>query len=401
MNFLGLFLTIIYVLIVVKLITFITLSISHYIRSRLQKLTDNNNNRYTVSVIVPCFNEEKTLKNCIHSILLSTYEKIEIIVVDDGSTDKTSQIGRAFAKKHTNISFFSRKNSGKAASLNYGIKKSNGDIIVSLDADSVLDTDAITNALQPFSEKDVAAVAGNVKVANKEKLFGLVQAAEYLAGLNLQRRSLDFLNSLTIIPGALGVFRKSVLIEVGGYSYDTKVEDMDLTVAIQNAGYKVVYEPCAIVYTEAPSKLGDFVAQRKRWIYGSFRVVKKYRNLLFNKNGGRIGNIGLLYSIVFPFLDVFLSALFIISLVSFAVTGNLQSLLELIAVVSIYNILLGMYSLIIDKDHPKLAIGSIFLGIWYYHLVSFITVLSIYAFISSEEEVHTNSHRLGKNFLPA
>jgi poly-beta-1,6 N-acetyl-D-glucosamine synthase len=375
------------------------LSLIHHTRRKApEKLTTYKD---LISVIVPCHNEEKTIANCLQSILENESVSFEIIVVDDGCCDKTAGVVEKFLWEHKNVRLLSKKNTGKADSLNYGISHSCGKVVVCVDADSVLKKDALQKLTCQFSDVNIAAVGGNVKVANKKSLLGLGQAGEYISGLNLQRRSFDILGAMQVIPGAIGAFRKSVIEKVGGYSLDTKVEDMDITIAIQKAGYKVVYEPKAVAYTEAPENLRDFLKQRHRWVYGSFRIIAKYKDLLFSKKGGRVGNLGLTYCAIFPTIDLFLSIAFISTAMGFWAQGNYMQIVYLLGVVIFSHLLLLMYSLLIDRDSVSIIFSSIFLGVWYYHLISLATLVSIYSLITSKKEEHLVFNRLGKNKISA
>ena len=395
MNFSGIFFDLIYFLALYKIIIFLVLSLAHLKKSH--KIEENKNFRPFVSVIIPCFNEEATIANCLRSVLASNYKSFEIIVVNDGSSDRTSLVVREFSRNYSTINLFEKENGGKAQALNFGIDRARGEIIVCIDADSALKADTLAKLIRWFADKKVGAVSGNVKVANKKSFLGLHQAGEYISGLNLQRRSFEILNALQIIPGAVGAFRKNVMDEVGGYSLDTKVEDMDLTIAIQKAGYKVVYEPKAIAYTETPESIRNFIRQRHRWTYGSFRVIKKYKNLVFSRNGGAIGNIGLTYSLIFPLVDLALSALFISTVIKLLLTFDFLSLFQLVVVLTAAHLFIIIYSLLIDKDNFEIAFVSVFLGIWYYHLISAITLMAIYSYLTSKKEEHIISSRLGKN----
>jgi poly-beta-1,6 N-acetyl-D-glucosamine synthase len=395
MNVPNLVLDTIYLLALYKVVFFFVLSLIHFRKS--QKITENENFRPFVSVIIPCYNEEATVINCLKSVLAESHKNIEIIVVNDGSTDKTSSVVKKFSLNQPGVTLYDKQNGGKAQALNFGIAKAKGEIIVCIDADSVLKADALTKLIRWFNDQKVGAVSGNVKVANKKNLLGLHQAGEYISGLNLQRRSFEILNALQVIPGAIGAFRKDVLEKVGGYSSDTKVEDMDITIAIQNAGYKVIYEPKAIAYTETPESLKDFIKQRHRWIYGSFRVIKKYKKLVLSRNGGTIGNIGLMYSLVFPFVDLVLSVLFISTSVKLILSSNFLALVQLVVVLALGHLFIIFYSLLIDKDNFEIAFVSVFMGIWYYHLISAITLMAVYSYVTSKKEEHVVFRRLGKN----
>ena len=261
-----------------------------------------------VSVIVPAYNEEKAIGNTVEALLKLSYVNKEIIVVDDGSTDGTLATVEKYAKNDF-IRVVSKPNGGKWDALNAGVKVANGEFIVCIDADTLLDPDAIQHLITHFSDPDVAAVAGNVKVGNRHGLLTKLQALEYVVGINLYRRSEAYLQNVTVVPGPIGAFRASVLKEVGLFEGDTFAEDADITFKILKAGYKTVYEPRAIVYTEAPTSMTSLAKQRYRWYRGSFQVLSKHKDMAFNAKYGRTGTFVMPWTIfnniVYPWFMFF------------------------------------------------------------------------------------------------
>jgi cellulose synthase/poly-beta-1,6-N-acetylglucosamine synthase-like glycosyltransferase len=206
--------------------------------------------------------------------------------------------------KLPNVRLVQVPNGGKANALNTGVALSRNDLIVMVDADTVVEPGSIHRLVQPFADRDVGAVAGNVKVANRRSLLGKWQHIEYVIGFNLDRRLYDTMGCIPTIPGALGGFRRKALIEAGGLSEDTLAEDTDLTMAIHRAGWRVVYEESARAYTEAPASLGQLWKQRYRWSYGTMQAMWKHRHAVREKS--RFGRGGLpliaLFSVVLPLL---------------------------------------------------------------------------------------------------
>lgn len=241
-----------------------------------------------VSIVIPAFNEEKVIRDTIQSALALTYPQKEIIVVDDGSTDSTLKIARETAISKP-VTVVSKPNGGKWSALNKGVESARGEIIVCIDADTRLDKDAIEPMLRHFNDPKVAAVAGNVKVGNRNKTLTKLQALEYVTSINIQRRGESCLNRITVVPGPLGAFRKSVIKEVGMYSPDTFAEDADLTLNILKAGYRIQYEPGSLGYTEVPTKLKDLAKQRYRWYRGLLQSMVKHKNMVFNSKYGLTG----------------------------------------------------------------------------------------------------------------
>jgi len=235
-----------------------------------------------VSIIVPAYDEDAVIEAALRSLLDLDYPAYEIVVVDDGSTDETAARASALAGDHgrASIRVVSRANAGKASALNAGIALARHEFVVCMDADSRLSRDALRVAMRHFRDPRVGAVAGNVKVANRNTLWSALQALEYIEGLNLARRAQGFLHVVTIIPGPIGIFRRDVLAAVGGYDGDTFAEDADLTLKILTGGWHITYENRAIAWTEAPERLHDLIKQRYRWTRGILQALRKRRDRL-------------------------------------------------------------------------------------------------------------------------
>ena len=351
-----------------------------------------------VSIIIPCFNEELTIKNCVNSLIRQSYTYFEIIIVDDGSSDNTKELGKELANKYPKkVFFYSKSNGGKASALNYGIMRASGEIVVSMDADSIFLRDTLRQLVLSFYNQEVVAVGGNVRVANRSKFIGKYQAVEYINGLNLQRRSFAFMNCMQVISGAIGAFRKDKLLEIGGYSSDTIVEDMDLTVSIAKAGGKVDYNGKAIAYTEAPESIKDFLKQRHRWTIGGFQVLKKHKELLFNPKYKSLGLIGIPYFLLFPWVDVLISTLFFFAILRVLSGGSLMELAFFYLCICLIQGFLTFYSLKMDKEDKKLASIAGIESLWYNHLISFVTVKAGFNFLKGSSVSWNKIPRLGKN----
>ncbi|MFD5478619.1 bifunctional polysaccharide deacetylase/glycosyltransferase family 2 protein [Streptomyces hawaiiensis] len=268
-----------------------------------------------VSVIVPAYNEKECIANTLKSLAQSTHP-IEIIVVDDGSTDGTSEIAREAAHElgMTNVRVIRQDNAGKPAALNNGVRSASHDIVVMMDGDTVFEADTVGQLVQPFADPAVGAVAGNAKVGNRDTVIGAWQHIEYVMGFNLDRRMYDLLRCMPTIPGAIGAFRREAVLQVGGMSEDTLAEDTDITIALHRAGWRVVYQEHARAWTEAPGSLKQLWSQRYRWSYGTMQALWKHRGSLTDKgSSGRFGRVGMPLVVVFqiitpvfaPLIDVF------------------------------------------------------------------------------------------------
>lgn len=230
-----------------------------------------------VTVVVPAFNEERVLEGTVASLLASDHPDLEIVLVDDGSTDGTALLARRLAERHPRVrALILPRNGGKAAALNAGIAGSTRPHVVTVDADTLLAPDALRRLCEALGP-GVDAVASNVKVGNRLKWINVWQSLEYVVGLNLHRRAQAGLGCITTIPGAACAFRRDALLAVGGYSTDTVVEDTDLTLTLLEHGRRVVYEPRAVALTEAPDTVGGLFRQRTRWARGYLQCLWKHR----------------------------------------------------------------------------------------------------------------------------
>ncbi|HEY2069726.1 MAG TPA: polysaccharide deacetylase family protein [Rhizomicrobium sp.] len=257
---------------------------------------------FRVTVIIPAYNEEQVIATTVRGIMASTYKNLEILVIDDGSKDKTLDVLHENFDGESSVTIVGIPNGGKANALNYGLTLAQGSVIVALDADTQFERDTIARLVRWFTEEDIGAVAGNAKVGNRINMITRWQALEYIVAQNLERRALAALGTLTVVPGAVGAWRKSVLVELGGFPPDTMAEDQDLTIAIQREGYGVGFDSSAIAWTEAPQKVRGLAKQRFRWAYGTLQCLWKYRGMMFRPRYGALGLIALPQVWVFQIL---------------------------------------------------------------------------------------------------
>ena len=264
-----------------------------------------------VSVVVPAFNEAKTIGPAVRSLAASVHNPVEVIVVDDASTDGTADVVEALGLP--NVRVVRVPAGGKARALNAGTALARYDLIVMVDADTQVEPESIHRLVQPFADPAIGAIAGNVKVGNRRTLLGRWQHIEYVIGFNLDRRMYDTFGCIPTIPGALGGFRRSALRDAGGLSTATIAEDTDLTMAIHRAGWRVVYNEDARAHTEAPTTVRQLWSQRYRWSYGTMQAMWKHRHAVLERGpSGRFGRRGLPFIVAFtvvlpllaPFMDV-------------------------------------------------------------------------------------------------
>lgn len=287
-----------------------------------------------VSIIVPAFNEEINSVRTIESLLKQDYPKLQVIFVDDGSKDNTFlKVSDAF-ELNSNVKVYTKKNGGKASALNTGIEKADSEFVICIDADTQLKQDAVSELMKKFNLTDAAsginngellpgtvgAVAGNVKVGNEVNIITRWQSIEYITSQNFDRRAFDLLNCITVVPGAIGGFRKEAILKAGGFTTDTLAEDCDLTMRMHRIGYEVRNCNTALSYTEAPETLRQFMKQRFRWSFGVMQCFWKHRDTAFNPKFNNFGMIAmpniLIFQMILPFLAPLADLLLLISLIA-------------------------------------------------------------------------------------
>src|ERR1700756_1119645 len=260
--------------------------------------------RPKVAVLIPAYNEEKVIERTIRAALNSNYPNLRVIVIDDGSKDRTLEVAhKAFAAEAAagEVLILAKPNSGKAEALNYGIEHiGDAELFVGIDADTIIAPDAIARLVPHFINPKVGAIAGNAKVGNRVNLWTRWQALEYITSQNFERRALDVLGAVSVVPGAIGAWRVSAVREVGGFQIDTVAEDADLTMALLRRGYRVEYEDMALAYTEAPTNANGLMRQRFRWSFGILQSVWKHRAVFARK--GALGWVALPNIVIFQIL---------------------------------------------------------------------------------------------------
>lgn len=263
----------------------------------------------SVSVIVPAFNEEGRIKRTVDSLLKLNYPKhlLEIILVDDGSKDNTLNEMQEYSKNNQ-IKIFSKKNGGKASALNLGIKEAKGEIVVSLDADSFVDKNALMNMIGYFNNPKVMAVTPSMKVWKPKNWLQKIQFIEYMFGIYL-RKAAAFLHCIHVTPGPFSAYRKSFFQKYGGYKEGNLTEDIEVALRIQSNHFIIENSANAYSYTVAPSKFNPLFKQRLRWYVGFLNNIWDYKHL-FSR---RYGTLGLFY---LP--SAFLSIFFVASLVFYS-----------------------------------------------------------------------------------
>lgn len=343
-----------------------------------------------ISVIVPAYNEELTVVDSVKSLLMQKYRLYEIIVVDDGSGDNTSQvlidefnmkqISRPIRRKiqctpeeavyitfgyKVPITLIKKKNGGKADSLNLGINASEYPYVVCIDADSMLQSDALEKVASCAMESDdIIAVGGLVRIVNDvvvengeiidyrlpKKLILCMQVFEYDRSFLASRLLFDKFNGNLIVSGAFGLFRKDILIDMGGYQADTIGEDMELIVRMHavaranNMQYRIRYAADAVCWSQAPGSFKDLSKQRRRWHIGLYESIKTHRSMLFNPSYGLLSFISFGYFVVYELLSPYIELFGLVSIIVASMFGliNVPFMLMLLGIYILFNSIMSL-----------------------------------------------------------
>ena len=306
-----------------------------------------------VSIIVPAYNEEVNIVRTIKTLKQQDYPNIHIYFVDDGSKDHTlERVREAFGDDHE-VTILSKPNGGKASALNYGVEACISEYVVCIDADTQLKDDAVRRLMNHFiadEEKRVGAVAGNVKVGNQRNLLTYWQAIEYTSSQNFDRMAYSNINAVTVVPGAIGAFRKAVIQEVGGFTTDTLAEDCDLTMSINEHGYIIENENYAVALTEAPETLRQFVKQRIRWSFGVMQAFWKHRSALFAPSKGGLGLWAMPNMLIFQYIIPTFSPIADVLMIIGLFTGNVVQILSYYALFLVIDASVSIMAYIFERE---------------------------------------------------
>lgn len=377
------------------------LAIAQWFHSkRRKKLYSNNFFQPSVAVVIPAFNEEKVIVKTVQAILASNYRKFEIIVVDDGSEDGTHDLLEEAFQNNSQVSIYQKGNRGKASALNFGIEKTRAEIIITLDADTLFRRDTISKLVRNFVDRRIGAVAGNAKVGNRINLLTRWQALEYVTSQNLDRRAFEIINCITVVPGAVGAWRRDVILEAGGFSKDTLAEDADLTFSVIRKGHKVAYEDEAIGYTEAPDNVKNFIKQRFRWMFGTLQTAWKHRDTFGKKRFGGLGFFALpnvfIFQIIFPLISPLMDLMMIFSLawsfwqfhyhtVDYAADFYLQKIIFYYLIFLLIDFISSDIPFLMEKKEDwKLLFWLPFQRFYYRQLMYYVAIKSFFAAVKGK-----------------
>lgn len=268
--------------------TNIALAVLHKRRSRRPPKIPRSY-RPRVSVVVPAYNEAAVLEGSVRSVLASRYKNLDVVIVDDGSSDDTYRVARKLASRSRRVKALHQRNRGKAAALNKGIRNSKGEIVICIDADTIFTASTVWRLVRHFHDPKVGAVAGYVRAGNVRNWLTRWQAMEFIIGITLERSAQSYMNAVMVVPGACGAWRREALAKAGNFSARTLAEDCDVALSVRRDGYIIKQDSTAVSYTECPLTLGDLAKQRFRWIFGNIQSYWKHRRMFFNKQYGLLG----------------------------------------------------------------------------------------------------------------
>jgi len=344
-----------------------------------------------MSILVPAYNEEKVIQLTIESLLNTVYPKKEIIVIDDGSTDRTLEIARQYKDQ---IKVLHKENGGKASALNHGLAFAKGDIVTIVDADTVLGRSALKNIAKGFTNENIAAVAGNIKIRNKVNWLTWCQALEYLSGIQIMRRALDYFGAITIVPGALGAFNKKRLVEAGTYHKATIVEDFDATMKILKSGVVVQASSKATAYTQAPQTFRDFYKQRTRWYRGNLQVMTRHTDILKNPRFGTLQRFAyplmIIHMLLIPSASIMVWGFAIYEII----VGNYEFVAFIVGMFIILQYLLSLMAVRMDGDDKKIVFFSVFLVLGYKQIIDVLQFKAAIEELIRRKAVWTSAERV-------
>jgi len=349
-----------------------------------------------VTIIVPVFNEEQVILSALQSLLALDYPEFHILVVDDGSTDRTLELASTLGGDYGRVSLtvVTKSNGGKAAALNTGLALAKTPYVLCMDGDSRLHPATLRHAMAHFDDPRVAAVAGNVKVVNRNNIWTRLQALEYIEGLNLARRAQGFLRIVNIIPGPIGVFRRDVLSSVGGYDSDTFAEDADLTLKLVTAGWHVVYEERAIAWTESPEIFVDLIRQRYRWTRGILQALRKRASVLSSPRGQIVTWISVasmfFEAVLWPTVNILGGLLFTIAALSAGVTSGIFYWWMLLTML---DVAAALYTIVTEEEDLALVPYAV---VYRFLFITMIDVAKLFATIEEAANVNMTWGKLAR-----
>src|ERR1700728_2201259 len=324
--------------------------------------------RPKVAVLIPAYNEDKVIERTVRAALNSNYPNLRVIVIDDGSKDRTLEVARkAFAREAAGgrVLILTKPNSGKADALNYGIEHiGDAELFVGIDADTIIAPDAIARLVPHFINPKVGAIAGNAKVGNRVNVWTRWQALEYITSQNFERRALDLFDVVMVVPGAIGAWRTAAVKKGEGYHSNTVAEDADLTMNLLEQGYCVIYEDQALAFTEAPVTADGLARQRFRWSFGILQAIYKHKGAISKHRAMglfALPNI-LIFQILLPLVSPLIDVMFVAGVIHYFIdkhfhpettsTDSFYMLLAFFAAFLIVDFAASALAFALERKHP-------------------------------------------------
>ncbi|MFN7996328.1 MAG: glycosyltransferase [Bryobacteraceae bacterium] len=346
-------------------------------KRRARRARFDANFRPPVSVIIAAYNEEKVIERTVVSVLENGYPELEIVVVDDGSKDRTLDVLREHFGADSRVRILTQPNGGKSSALNHAIGQARNEILVALDADTIFRRGTIEKLVRHFCDSSVGAVSGNARVGNRNRWITRFQSIEYIYGFNLDRRALDLLNAITVVPGAVGAWRKELIVDLGGFGHDTLAEDTDLTLKIRREGFTIRYEESAVAFTEAPEDTRGLAKQRFRWAFGTLQAAWKHRDALFVPKYGSLGFVALPSIWVFQVLLSALSPFAELAMIIALFAGNWRIVLAFYLGFFILEFLTGLFAYKLEGEKPWDLVLLFFQRVYYRELMYYVVAKSL------------------------
>ncbi|MFS0718888.1 bifunctional polysaccharide deacetylase/glycosyltransferase family 2 protein [Arthrobacter sp. 1P04PC] len=309
-----------------------------------------------VSVVLPVFNEEPVVSKTLAALQESDYPRFEVVAVNDGSTDGTLNVLNEYAKKWPQLRVLDQPNSGKSEASNNGVLHAKGEVIVTLDGDTLFESQTIRMLARHFcgarNGKPLGAVAGHIKVGNRRNVLTAWQSLEYLSGICVTRMAEGLLGAIAIVPGACAAWHREALLRLGGYSTDTLAEDADLTLSLQQLGYSIVQDNDAVAWTEAPMTIKGLFRQRLRWTNGNIQSMYKHRSMLFNPRYGALGMLSMPYALISVLVPLIFMPVTLVVAVSSLARGEWQAIAVFAAFVAAIHMIISAVAVFMVREDP-------------------------------------------------
>lgn len=332
-----------------------------------------------VSVLIPAYDEAAVIGATLRSVFETDYPSpVEVIVVDDGSTDETAKVVEAVAVRETRVRLVRQTNSGKAAALDRALREASHETVVLLDADTRFQRGTLGALVQPLSDPQNGAVSGHARVGNTARFIARCQALEYICGFNLDRRAYAAWNCITVVPGAVSAFRRQAINAAGGFNGDTLAEDTDLTLALHRAGYRVDYTSGAVALTEAPESCAALIRQRSRWAFGTMQCAWKHRDMMFKPRFKALGWFSLPGIWVFQVVIVAAAPLIDLFFLRALLGGDGAAILPFFAAFSAFDLTLSAVACALERQPLRRAWLILPMRFLYRPLLSWVIWKSIF-----------------------